>query len=182
MPAPRYRVTGVPLNVGMVNGATAFVPHFTRMAASGAFSYKNTVNGYPGTKAIPVDMNQCQPNYPVGGTVALMGLSRTADGPDAFWPNLYYNTPEPQWWPGAGMPVQMYEPTRPWKTTMIPVPAVNPVIGLRQQSAVLSMGVQSQQSSRTRGMYDTPRAPTWLRRRRKGGGLPNPGGRTDGSV
>jgi hypothetical protein len=189
MPAPRYRVTGVPVDQApMVHGATAFLPHYHRMAASGAQKYKYFLPdvGLPGVngpaQAIPMDGQQRNANTADGFTMVFMGTSTSQWAPDVFCQDNYNPVPEPSYWPGAGMPVQVYEPTRPWMTTMIPVPAVNPALALRQQSAVLSAGVESQQDSKKRAMYDTPRTPSWLPRRRKGGGLPNPAGRTNGSA
>jgi len=117
---PRYRVTGLP--PAAANGATAFTPHFNRLAGSGAMEYKAQVEGQPGTEGRAVDMVQRAP----AGTptaIATMGTARSSDAPDMFYPNQYYAYPEPGYWPGAGMPVQMYNPVRPQDTTMIPVPA-----------------------------------------------------------
>jgi len=126
---------------------SAFLPHFNRMAASGAQQYKGQVNGHPGTKAIP--------RHPVrDGAVpepgfhdsSLMGLSRSGDAPAAFWPNLYWVTPEPEYYPGAGMPVQVYDPVRPQDTTMIPVPATDLRSLYQARSATLAGGIDNSRS------------------------------------
>ena len=130
---PRYTVTGIPQHLasGEALGLSAFLPHYNRLAASGAQAYKGSVTGHPGTVAIPM-----QPYNKLGGgsglnDLALAGTSRSTDAPNAIWPNQYYTNaatqgpPGCRYWPGAGMPVQMYDPTRPQDTTMIPVPATD---------------------------------------------------------
>lgn len=118
---PRYRTTGLP--PAAANGATAFAPHFNRLAGSGAMEYKAQVEGHPGTLGIPVEGSFLPVPSPDLGDIAQMGYSRSTDAPNMIYPNKYWTTPEPAFWPGAGMPVQMYDPTRPQDTTMIPVPA-----------------------------------------------------------
>jgi hypothetical protein len=127
---PRYRVTGLP--PAAANGATAFTPHFNRLAGSGAVAYKDQVEGQPGTLGIPVMAPQA-PREPVL-PLAFKGVSGSEDAPDMIYPNKYWAYPDPQFWPGAGMPVQMYDPVRPEDTTMIPVPAVRlgPVLRANQ--------------------------------------------------
>jgi hypothetical protein len=122
---PRYRTTGLP--PAAANGATAFAPHFNRLAGSGAMEYKAQVEGQPGTMGIPVAGSFLPVPSPDLGDIAQMGYSRSSDAPNMIYPNQYWTTPEPAFWPGAGMPIQMYDPVRPQDTTMIPVPAVNPV-------------------------------------------------------
>jgi hypothetical protein len=178
MPAPRFRVSGVPPEAPP--GATAYLPAFVRLAGSGAQHYKSLTGGP--ARQIHVPGQQELANEQAGFTMALMGTARSSDAPDLIAPDQYIPHPEPAFWPGAGMPVQMYDPTAPWLTTMVPVPAVNPAIGLRENSAVLSAGVSSVQSARIRAMWDRPRSPSWMPRRRKGHGLANPSGRTNGSV
>lgn len=121
---PRYRTTGLP--PAAANGLTAFAPHFNRLAGSGAMEYKAQVEGQPGTLGIPIEGLGLPVPSPDLGDIVLMGTARSSDAPDAVWPNLYYAYPEPAFWPGAGMPVQMYDPVRPQDTTMIPVPAGDP--------------------------------------------------------
>ena len=48
----RYSVPGVPPEAA--KGITAFSPHFNRHAGSSAQEFKYAVEGYPGTRAIPV--------------------------------------------------------------------------------------------------------------------------------
>jgi hypothetical protein len=51
-----------------------------------------------------------------------MGLSRSSDAPNVFYPNLYYvGRPGPRSEPpGAGMPISVYS------DNLMPVPAVDP--------------------------------------------------------
>jgi len=122
-------------------GTSAFFPHYNRMAASGAQEYKDGVYGYPGTKAIPVTQNGGGPRPPSPdlGDLALAGTARASDAPNAFWPNLYYVLPERNYRPG--LLVQMYDPTAPELTTMIPVPAVSYRQDYIRRAATLSMGL-----------------------------------------
>src|SRR5258708_17979556 len=104
MPDFSYRVPGVP--PGPAAGITAFLPHYNRPAGSGAQSYKYAVNGWPGTRAIPAPMDPAAvhaAHNPVAG--AAMGSARSADAPQAWWPQKYFQSfiAEP---PGAGMPIQ----------------------------------------------------------------------------
>ena len=121
---PRYRTTGLP--PAAANGATAFAPHFNRLAGSGAMQYKGQTVGQPGTQGIHIDGLGLPVPSPDLGDIVQMGYSRSSDAPSEIYPNLYYTYPEPAFWPGAGMPVQMYNPVRPQDTTMIPVPANSP--------------------------------------------------------
>ena len=123
MPDPRYITTGLPPEASA--GHTAFMPHFNRLAASGAQMFKDGVSGFPGTKKIPLSARVNSVPSPDLGDIVQMGLSRSSDAPDAFWPNLYYALPERQYYPGASMPIQIYDPVAPEMTTMIPVPAVS---------------------------------------------------------
>jgi hypothetical protein len=109
----RYVVPGWPRTV---QGHSAVTPHLNRMAASGAQQYKDGVNGQPGTQAIPVKPEWIQ--CPAGQ--AQMGLSRTGDTQNAFFPNLYYARPEREFWPGAGQPVSVKS------DNLMPLPAVDP--------------------------------------------------------
>jgi len=146
---PRYTTTGIPPSEAAV-GLSAFMPHFNRLAASGAQAYKGSVTGHPGTVAIPINpARQGVPPSPDPGDMALMGTSRSSDAPDAIWPNQYYTNPVAEtggirgqaFWPGAGMPVQMYDPVRPQDTTMIPVPAGDLRSVYQKHSAKLAGGV-----------------------------------------
>jgi hypothetical protein len=153
---PRYQVTGIPptLAQGSELGLSAFLPHYHRLAASGAQSYKAGVSGYPGTLRIPLPNVADSVPSPDQGDRALMGLSRSSDNVNAFWPNLYYNDSALQgpgdgndrYYPGAGMPVQIYNPVRPQDTTMIPVPATDLRTVYQNRSALLSGGVAGEKS------------------------------------
>jgi hypothetical protein len=130
---PRYTTSGIPQDLasGSCLGLSAFMPHFNRLAASGAQAYKGGVTGRPGTAAIPIAGCGLPAPSPDLGDLALMGTARSSDAPNAIWPNQYYDNPaivgskqgNDRFYPGAGMPVQIYDPTRPQDTTMIPVPA-----------------------------------------------------------
>ena len=123
MPDPRYITTGLPPEASA--GYTAFMPHFNRLAASGAQMFKDGVAGFPGTRKIPLSARANSVPSADLGDIALMGLSRSSDAPEAFWPNQYWALPEREFYPGAGMPIQVYDPVAPEMTTMIPVPAVS---------------------------------------------------------
>jgi hypothetical protein len=164
---PRYETTGIPqqLASGSALGLSAFMPHFNRLAASGATEYKGQVTGHPGTAAIAVHpVAQGVPPSPDPGDIAQMGLSRSSDAPNAIWPNLYYVTPEPGYWPGAGMPVQMYDPVRPQDTTMIPVPATDLRSVYQARSANLAGGV-ADADSRARALKQIAAFVRWPMRR-----------------
>lgn len=153
---PRYQVTGIPpaLAQGEELGLSAFLPNFNRLAASGAQSYKGGVTGHPGTAHIRMTpARQGIPPSPDPGDMVLMGTSRSSDAPDAIWPNLYYDNPcavggdGDRYYPGAGMPVQIYNPVRPQDTTMIPVPAVDLQGVYRNKSALMSGPIDNQRES-----------------------------------
>jgi hypothetical protein len=116
---PRYTVSGLPPQAAA--GHTAFMPHFNRLAASSAQQYKGQTEGQPGTRGIPVNTPQVLRGQAV--SLALKGQAASSDAPNMIYPNQYFAYPEPGFWPGAGMPIQMYDPVRPQDTTMIPVPA-----------------------------------------------------------
>lgn len=139
---PRYKVTGLPAEAS--RGLSAFFPHLNRLAASGAQQYKDGVSGYPGTRAIAVSGIPFAPS-PDLGDIAQMGLSRAGDAPPAFWPNLYWALPERNYRPG--LLVQMYDPTQPWLTTHVPVPALSYRQAYLAQSAALAQGIQPGGSS-----------------------------------
>lgn len=143
---PRYTTTGIPdkLATGSALGLSAFMPHFNRLAASGAQAYKGGVRGYPGTQAIAMHPSDSGiPPSPDPGDLALVGVSFTAMAPNAIYPNLYYVYPAEDYWPGAGMPIQMYNPVRPQDTTMIPVPATDLQGVYRARSANLAGGIDN---------------------------------------
>lgn len=129
---PRYSTTGIPqqLAAGSALGLSAFFPHFNRLAGGGAQSYKGQVSGNPGWAGIRVD-NPQQASTVDGFTMPLMGTARSSDAPNMIYPTKYYDNPAAQgpdgdrYYPGAGMPVQIYRPGRPQDTTMIPVPATD---------------------------------------------------------
>jgi hypothetical protein len=141
---PRYQTTGIPPVMARL-GLSAFMPHYTRLAASGAQVYKYGVTGHPGTARIPVTPRTAGiPPSPDPGDISQMGLSRGSDAPDAFWPNLYYMTTSPEFDSGGGTAkVQIYNTTRPQDTTMIPVPATD-LRGLYQaRTATLAGGIDN---------------------------------------
>ena len=112
----RFTVPGWPATVP---GHAAVVPHLNRLAGSGAQQFKDGVTGLPGTAAIPVRPRDSVPSQAVAD-IAQMGLSRSSDAPDVFYPNLYWARPQGQFWPGAGMPVSVQS------DNLMPVPAVDP--------------------------------------------------------
>lgn len=130
----RYQVPGVP--PGPAAGMTAFLPHFNRAAAGGAQSYKYAVSGHPGTRRIPAPTlnTQMQPDE---GDKAQMGTARSSDAPQAWWPQQYYQRFLAER-PGAGMPVAVYSPTQPGRTTLLPVPSRDLGIVGRSDSARLA--------------------------------------------
>lgn len=146
---PFYAVTGIPPGTsspdiaGPAAGLSAFMPHLNRLAASGAQQYKMSsgVEGYPGTKRIPVYPQARSPVTDTPVSLALKGTGSSADAPDEFYPNIYWLHPEREFYPGAGMPIQVYEPTRPQDTTMLPVPAVSYRAYWLRQQANLAYGV-----------------------------------------
>ena len=111
-----FQVPGWP---AAVPGHAAAVPHLNRLAGSGAQMFKDGVTGQPGTQAIPVRSRDSVPS-PDPGDIAMMGLSRSSDAPDVFYPNLYWARPQAGFWPGAGMPVSVTS------DNLMPVPAVDP--------------------------------------------------------
>jgi len=179
---PRYTVSGIPPHLanGSALGLSAFLPHYNRLAASGAQAYKGQVTGRPGTLAIPVHPINTSVPSPDIGDIALMGLSRSSDAPDAFWPNLYYVTPAANYWPGAGMPVQMYDPVRPQDTTMIPVPATDLRGVYQARSATLAGGVAGQQSRFGKALNQPASMMVRWRQRRRGNGPAGSGEQVNG--
>lgn len=106
---------------GIPRGAqvSAFMPHFTRAAGSGAVRYKAAVRGQPGTQAIPAPTT----NITRGGVVgqALMGTARSSDAPDFIWPNLYFEANLD----GSGT-MGPVTPVRIYSDNLMPVPAQDP--------------------------------------------------------
>lgn len=133
----RYTVTGLPPEAA--DGTTAFMPGLTPYAASGRQSYKYGVAGGPATYiAAPTDQ------IPAQGEIlrlAYAGTSTSADAPGAWWPDHYQVINNRAEQPGAGMPVQRYNPVRPQDTTHVPVPAISLRALYLQYSAALSQGV-----------------------------------------
>jgi hypothetical protein len=121
MPDVRYELPG--LSRGPAAGLTAFMPHFNRYAASGAQSYKYAVRGWPGNMAHPAPTVDTVPS-PDLGDLAQAGYARSVDAPQAWWPQDYDQTFIAER-PGAGMPIQYYDPTRPGLTTVLPVPSTD---------------------------------------------------------
>jgi hypothetical protein len=146
----RYQVTEAPGShsgwPGGQLGHAALMPHFNRHAGSGAQEYKGAVTGQPGTRGIPVEPVVPSPDP---GDIALMGLSRSGDAPNVFYPNLYYTSGPIRERPGAGMPVSVYS------DNLMPVPAVDP----RGIPATLSM--QSADRRGQRQIQAFPLLPRW---------------------
>jgi hypothetical protein len=150
---PRYTTTGIPqhLAAGENLGLSAFMPHFNRLAASGAQAYKGGVRGYPGTKGVPIKGMANTIPSPDIGDIVLGGSHATYMQPNVIYPNLYWVTPAEDYWPGAGMPIQMYNPVRPQDTTMIPVPATD-LRGVYQARGALLAGGIANESSRGKAL------------------------------
>lgn len=145
----RYSAPGWPVNQP---GHSAFAPNFNRHAASSAYQYKDRVTGQPGTMGIPVVPVVPSPDV---GDIALMGLSRSGDAPNMFYPNLYYARPERMFWPGAGMPVSVQS------DNLLPVPAADPRgIPSTQYFPIVQRGQQQ--------IGTAPNMPRWPWRNRTG--------------
>lgn len=144
----RYTVPGWPATVP---GHSAVTPSMTRMAGGGAQQYKDGLTGQPGTQAIPVKPVIPSPD---AGDIAQMGLSRSSDAPDVFYPNLYYARPQRAFWPGAGMPVSVQS------DNLMPVPAADP----RGIPARLSIPIVQRGQQQIRQPEAMPR---WDRRRQR---------------
>lgn len=119
MPEVRYQVPGVP--DGPAAGLTAFMPQLTYHAASGHQAYKYDVVSYLGLVQVPAPTGDTQMS-PDAGDLALTGAGRSSDAPQAWWPQKGYQARALER-PGAGMPIQVYSPTQPGLTTVLPVPA-----------------------------------------------------------
>jgi hypothetical protein len=135
---------------GLPAGAqvSAFMPHYNRLAASGAIMYKHAVNGQPGTQAIPAPTLNTVPS-PDRGDLALAGTARSSDAPDFIYPGQYYERSLDG--DGTQGPVT---PVRIYSDNLMPVPAQDP----RGRPARLAKRV------RNAGQFQVaqPRAmPTW---------------------
>lgn len=129
---PRYQTTGLPPEAA--KGHTAFMPHYNRLAASGAQHYKVLKPGSGPAVVHPISNLSATAPSPDLGDIAYMGTARSSDAPNVFVQDDY--DPLPAWLPG--ILVQRYNPTRPQDTTMIPVPAGNAALQLRTRQAMLS--------------------------------------------
>lgn len=120
MPEVRYSIPGVPPDAA--RGITAFAPHFNRPAASGAQSYKYDVTGLPGTRGIHVDARarNLEGHYTAQ---AQSGTARSSDAPDAIYPNQYYQRVAVESPGGLVRTPRVYDPQRPGRTTLLPLPA-----------------------------------------------------------
>ena len=107
---------------------SAFMPHFNRLAASGAQQYKGSVSGQPGTQAIPAPVTDTTP-APGALQLALAGTAKSSDAPPAWYPSEYYDGSLNGY--GTMGPVT---PVRIYSDNMMPVPAKDP----RGRPAMLS--------------------------------------------
>lgn len=119
MAEARYQVPGIP--EGPAAGLSAFMPQLTPHAASGAQAYKYDVVSYLGLVQVPAPTGDTQISPDIGDA-GMMGSGRSSDAPQAWWPQKGYQATALER-PGAGMPVQVYSPTQPGLTTLLPVPA-----------------------------------------------------------
>ena len=133
MPHVGYRMPGVP--PGPAKGASAFMPPFQPYCASGAQQYKYALVSYLGRVAIPMQARRDTQISPDPGDKAQMGYARSSDAPDAIWPqkSFQYRAVE-----RPGMPIAYYSPTRPGRTTLLPVPAEDYRALYQRKSARLS--------------------------------------------
>jgi hypothetical protein len=116
MTAAKYVVPGVPAGAM----PSAFMPTWTKYAASGAVEYKHAVDGNPGTMGIPAPTRDTVPS-PDLGDIAQMGLSRSSDAPNMFFPTKYFE----QSLDGNGT-MGPVTPVRIYSDNLMPVPAVDP--------------------------------------------------------
>ena len=139
-----------------VQGHSAAVPHLNRMAGSGAQQYKDGITGQPGTMRVPtaalssatVPGAGAETLAPAG---AMMGLGRSVDSPEAFYPTIYFARPQREFWPGAGMPVSVRS------DNLMPVPAVDP----RGVPAVLQAAVNNGATRGQAQIRQPPLLPSW---------------------
>lgn len=155
----RYVVPGVPPALA----STAFTPHLNRAARSGWQSYKYAVSGNPGTALIPAPTRDTAPS-PDMGDKAQGGSAASYDAPDYWCPQLYYQAYAIEW-PGAGMPVRIYDPTRPGPTTVLPTPALDLRAEYQKNSARLSANWPQLGQRQIRSI---PRLPRWRGHRSRG--------------
>lgn len=124
----RYTVPGVPPALA----CTAFTPHLNRRTVTGWQSYKYAVSGNPGTRLVPAPTTDSAPQVN-NASLAAAGSARSTDSPDYWCPQEYYQAFAVEW-PGAGMPVRIYDPARPGPTTVLPTPALD-LRGLYQRDS-----------------------------------------------
>lgn len=168
---PRYQTSGIPPSQAAV-GLSAFLPHFNRLAASGAQSYKGHLTGRPGTQAIPIEGLGFPVPSPDLGDLAQMGGARSSDAPPFIWPQQWYDLPDPVFdTTGGTARVQVYNPVAPELTTMIPVPAIDLRGVYQARAAMLSGGIDNQRQGALKQATSFIRWP----RRRTGNG-PGTGG------
>lgn len=131
MPEIRYQVPGVPSALR----SSAFTPVYARPAQNN-LAYKYAVTGTQGRVAVPAPTIDTVPS-PDAGDLATMGYARSSDAPPAWWPQQWFQGVALER-PGAGMPIQVYDPVHPGKTTVIPVPAVPLAPAQRAASAAIA--------------------------------------------
>jgi hypothetical protein len=135
---------------GLPAGAqvSAFMPHWNRLAASGAVMYKRAVDGQPGTRAIPAPTGDTVTRGGLAGQ-ALMGTARSTDAPDMIYPGKYFERSlNGDGTMGPVTPVAIYS------DNLMPVPAQDP----RGRPARLAKRVRNAGQSQVA----QPRAmPTW---------------------
>jgi hypothetical protein len=112
----KYVLSGIPAGAQL----SAFMPHWTRYAASGAQRYKGSVSGQPGTMAVAAPTGDTVPSRDIGD-LALAGTARSSDAPDFIWPNLYYD----RTLNGAGT-MGPVTPVRIYSDNLMPAPAQDP--------------------------------------------------------
>jgi hypothetical protein len=107
---------------GLPQGAqvSAFMPHYNRLAASGATQYKGAVSGQPGTQAIPAPTGNTYMS-PDKGDLVLSGSSRSTDAPDFIYPQKYFERSLD----GDGT-MGFVTPVRIYSDNLMPVPAQDP--------------------------------------------------------
>lgn len=142
-----YTVPGWP---SRVLGHSAVTPHINRVAGGGSMEYMGQVTGEPGTKAIPTG-RPARSRGQDPTAIATMGTSRSQDAPDSFRPNLYWQRPQRQFWPGAGMPVSVNS------DNLMPVPATDP----RGIPARMALPTLQRGSRQIRSRPANPVWPAW---------------------
>ncbi len=119
MPEFAYQLPGVPPDYA--GGLSAFTPAFGGQAGSGRQPYKYGVTGTMGASGVAAPTVNTT-SRPGDNDAATMGTSRSGDAPDEWYPQQWYQDVIRER-PGAGMPVQIYDPVHPGRTTVLPVPA-----------------------------------------------------------